>query len=225
MRSTPQPAVHQHPKAAHAKAGQQVASRRGVSSHPPQAAPLWRAVDQHRAVLDILVHSRRNAKVTKQFLYKLLKGLQSVFRVIVTNTLRRYRATKREILPGDERQQGCYLSNRALQLDSRVAPRGESLSDGVAPTREATRTAHATVQISMTRATRPIHLNTRPQPLSAPPPSTNRQRTPWRPRCRFAYLAQGGRRRIRDARTCSAENPPRRFNPQPDNASQWFVMR
>jgi putative transposase len=37
---------------------------------------LWRAVDQHGTVLDILVQSRRNTKAAKRFFKKLLKGLQ-----------------------------------------------------------------------------------------------------------------------------------------------------
>ena len=49
---------------------------------------LWRAVDQEGTVLDILVQSRRNAKAAKRFLRKLLKGLQYVPRVIVTDKLR-----------------------------------------------------------------------------------------------------------------------------------------
>ena len=39
---------------------------------------LWRAVDQHGHVLDILVQSRRNAKAAKRFFRKLLRGLQYV---------------------------------------------------------------------------------------------------------------------------------------------------
>ena len=39
------------------------------------AAHLWRAVDQHGNVLDVLVQSRRNAKAAKRFFRKLLKGL------------------------------------------------------------------------------------------------------------------------------------------------------
>ena len=35
---------------------------------------LWRAVDQHGNVLDILVQSRRNAVAAKRFFRKLLKG-------------------------------------------------------------------------------------------------------------------------------------------------------
>ena len=48
---------------------------------------LWRAVDQHGIVLDILVQSRRNAKAARRFFKKLLKGLQYVPRVIVTELL------------------------------------------------------------------------------------------------------------------------------------------
>ena len=36
---------------------------------------LWRAVDQHGNVLDVLVQSRRNAVAAKRFFRKLLKGL------------------------------------------------------------------------------------------------------------------------------------------------------
>ena len=74
---------------------------------------LWRAVDQHGTVLDILVQSRRNAKAVKRFFRKLLKGLQYVPRVIVTDKLRSYGAAKRKILPGVEHRQSRYLNNRA----------------------------------------------------------------------------------------------------------------
>jgi putative transposase len=63
---------------------------------------LWRAVDQDDNVLDILVQSRRNKKAAKQFFRKLLKGLQYVPRVIITERLKSYGAAKREILPGVE---------------------------------------------------------------------------------------------------------------------------
>src|ERR1700726_3937284 len=49
---------------------------------------LWRAVDQDGNVLDILVQSRRNTKAAKRFFRKLLKGLQYVPRVIITDKLR-----------------------------------------------------------------------------------------------------------------------------------------
>ena len=74
---------------------------------------LWRAVDQDGNVLDILVQSRRNKKAAKRFFRKLLKGLQYVPRVIITDKLRSYGAAKREILPGVEHRQHKGLNNRA----------------------------------------------------------------------------------------------------------------
>lgn len=73
---------------------------------------LWRAVDQHGNVLDVLVQSRRNKKAAKRFLRKLLKGLRYVPRVIVTDKLGSYGAAKREILPSVEHRQSRYLNNR-----------------------------------------------------------------------------------------------------------------
>ncbi|MFC0387942.1 IS6 family transposase [Muricoccus vinaceus] len=74
---------------------------------------LWRAVDQDGNVLDVLLQSRRSAKAAKRFFRKLLKGLQYVPRVIVTDKLRSYAAAKRDILPGVEHRQSRYLNNRA----------------------------------------------------------------------------------------------------------------
>jgi putative transposase len=51
---------------------------------------LWRAVDQDGSVLDILVTSRRDAKATTRFFPKLLTGLRSVPRVLVTDKLASY---------------------------------------------------------------------------------------------------------------------------------------
>src|SRR5205823_3379436 len=73
---------------------------------------LWRAVDQDDNVLDILVQSRRNKHAAKKFFRKLLKGLQYVPRVIITDKLKSYGAAKREILPGVEHRQSRYLNNR-----------------------------------------------------------------------------------------------------------------
>jgi putative transposase len=73
---------------------------------------LWRAVDQHGTVLDVLVQSRRNKTAAKRFFRKLLRGLCYVPGVIVTDKLGTYAAAKREILPGVERRQSRYLNNR-----------------------------------------------------------------------------------------------------------------
>jgi putative transposase len=69
-------------------------------------------VDQDDNVLDILVQSRRNKHAAKKFFRKLLKGLQYVPRVIITDKLKSYGAAKREILPGVEHRQSRYLNNR-----------------------------------------------------------------------------------------------------------------
>ncbi len=74
---------------------------------------LWRAIDQDGYVLDILVQSRRNTKAATRFFRRLLRGLQYVPRVIVTDKLKSYAAAKRKILPGVEHRQSRYLNNRA----------------------------------------------------------------------------------------------------------------
>ena len=86
---------------------------------------LWRAVDQHGAVLDILVQSRRNAKAAKRFFKKLLKGLQYVPRVVVTDKLRSYGAAKRQVLPGPAHRQSRYLNNRADEVSHQPTRRRE----------------------------------------------------------------------------------------------------
>ncbi len=74
---------------------------------------LWRAVDQEGNVLDILVQSRRNKKAANRFFRKLLKGLQYVPRVIITDKLASYGAAKSELLPRVEHRQHKGLNNRA----------------------------------------------------------------------------------------------------------------
>ena len=74
---------------------------------------LWRAVDQHGVVLDILVQSRRNAKAAKRLLRKLLKKQGMAPRVMITDKLASYGAAKREIMPGVEHRQHRGLNNRA----------------------------------------------------------------------------------------------------------------
>ena len=74
---------------------------------------LWRAVDQHGNVLDILVQPRRNAVGAKKFFRKLLKGLQYVPRVIVTDGLSSYRVAHRELMASVQHRRSKYLNNRA----------------------------------------------------------------------------------------------------------------
>ncbi len=74
---------------------------------------LWRAVDQHGNVLDILVTSRRDTKAATRFFRKLLKGLEYVPRVVVTDKLGSYPAARRAVLSSVEHRQSKYLNNRA----------------------------------------------------------------------------------------------------------------
>ncbi len=83
---------------------------------------LWRAVDQDGDVLDILVQSRRDKKAAKKFFRKLLKQMQYVPRVIITDQLKSYSAAKAEIMPGVEHhrhirtQQPCGEFSSADQV-------------------------------------------------------------------------------------------------------------
>ncbi|ANY83661.1 transposase (plasmid) [Microvirga ossetica] len=74
---------------------------------------LWRAVDQHGTVLDILVQSRRNARAAKRLLRKLLKKQGATPRVMITDKLASYGAARRAIMPGVEHRQHRGLNNRA----------------------------------------------------------------------------------------------------------------
>ena len=74
---------------------------------------LWRAVDQHGVVLDILVQDRRNATAAKRFFKRLLAGLGYKPRRLVTDGLRSYGAAKREVLPDVRHRTGRHLNNRA----------------------------------------------------------------------------------------------------------------
>jgi putative transposase len=74
---------------------------------------LWRAVDQHGNVLDVLVQSRRNALAAKKFFRRLLKGLRYVSRVLVTDKLASYGPAHRVVMPSVEHRQSTYLNNRA----------------------------------------------------------------------------------------------------------------
>ena len=66
---------------------------------------LWRAVDQHGIVLDVLVQSRRNATAAKRLLRKLLKKQGAAPRVMITDKLASYAAAKRVVMPGVEHRQ------------------------------------------------------------------------------------------------------------------------
>ena len=84
---------------------------------------LWRAVDQHGNVLDILVQSRRNAVAAKRFFRQLLKGLRYVPRVIVTDQLASYQVAARELLPSVTHRRSKYLNIHTEFAGARPSPR------------------------------------------------------------------------------------------------------
>ncbi|MGF6408800.1 transposase-like protein [Paraburkholderia sp. MM5482-R2] len=73
---------------------------------------LWRAVDQHGAVVDVLVQSRRDKAAAKRLMRKLLRR-HGCPRVIVTDKLRSYAAANNELGLNVEHRQHKGLNNRA----------------------------------------------------------------------------------------------------------------
>jgi putative transposase len=74
---------------------------------------LWRAMDQHGVVLDILIQRRRNAKAAERLLRILLKKQGASPRVMITAKPASYAAAKRAVMPGVEHRQHKGLNNRA----------------------------------------------------------------------------------------------------------------
>ena len=117
---------------------------------------LWRAVDQHGNVLDILVQSRRNALAARKFFRKLLKGL-----------------AVRAAGVGD--RQACQLRARIPRGDALGATPAievsEQSSRELPSTDPATRAGDETVHLARTRATVPVcvqrHLATFPSPSAS----------------------------------------------------------
>ena len=74
---------------------------------------IWRAVDQHGVVLDILVQEKRDGAAAKRFLKRLLRGLQYKPKRLVTDGLRSYGVAHRTLLPDIKHRTSRYLNNRA----------------------------------------------------------------------------------------------------------------
>jgi putative transposase len=74
---------------------------------------LWRAVDNEGEVLDFLVQRRRNAKVARKLMVKLLKKYGFVPTRIVTDHLRSYPAAFRSMRLTAEHDRGLRANNRA----------------------------------------------------------------------------------------------------------------
>ena len=103
---------------------------------------LWRAVDQDGVVLDILVQSRRDARAAKRFFKRLLKGLQYVPRVIVTDKLRQLRCGE-----------ACADASRCRTSQE---PLLEQSSGELASTDATARTADAALQVAAASTALPV---------------------------------------------------------------------
>src|SRR5712691_6896120 len=75
---------------------------------------LWRAVDQHGVVLDILVQERRDQAAAERFLRRVLNGESGAEpRVVITDKLASYPPAIRQVLPHAEHRRHKRLNNRA----------------------------------------------------------------------------------------------------------------
>ena len=87
---------------------------------------LWRAVDQDGEVVDVFLQTRRNGAAAKRFFKRLLKKHRSEPRKIVTDKLRSYGVTHRELIPDSIHDTSQYANNRAelSHQPTRVRERG-----------------------------------------------------------------------------------------------------
>ena len=80
---------------------------RGVLHH------LWRAVDQHGVVLDILVQEKRDGTAAKRFFRRLLTGLHYAPKRLITDGLHSYGVARRALLLDVKHRASRYLNDRA----------------------------------------------------------------------------------------------------------------
>jgi putative transposase len=74
---------------------------------------LWRVVDQHGVVLEVLVQDRRDGAAAKRFFKRLLGGLQYRPQCLVTDGFRGYSVARCADLPDVRHRASRYLPNRA----------------------------------------------------------------------------------------------------------------
>ena len=93
---------------------------------------LWRAVDQHGNVLDVLVQSRRHAVAAINFFRRLLT-LRYVPRVLVTDKLASDGPAHRLLMPAVEHRQSKYQNQSGRErasASSAISMRGNMTSHG-----------------------------------------------------------------------------------------------
>ncbi len=90
-----------------------LASGRGGDFNRGPKHWLWRAVDQDGYVLDEIVQSRRDTKAARRLLIRLRKKQGMPPKRIITDKLRSYGATKRDLMPTVEHRSHKGVNNRA----------------------------------------------------------------------------------------------------------------
>ena len=87
---------------------------------------LWRAVDQDGEVVDVYLQAKRDGAAAKRFFRRLLPSHGDEPRKIVTDKLRSYGVTHRELIPEAVHSTQQYENNRAEQSHeaTRVRERG-----------------------------------------------------------------------------------------------------
>ena len=71
--------------------------------------------------MDILVTSHRDAKAATRFFWKLLRGVRSVPRVLVSDKLASYGVAHRRLMRSVEHRRSKYLNNRAENVRHEAA--------------------------------------------------------------------------------------------------------
>ncbi|MDV6278412.1 DDE-type integrase/transposase/recombinase [Rhodococcus erythropolis] len=79
---------------------------------------LWRAVDQHGNVLDILIQGKRDGKAATRFFTKILKKQGRRPRVLVTDKLPSYQVAHRKTMSATEHRHNTYVNNRCENYPS-----------------------------------------------------------------------------------------------------------
>jgi putative transposase len=74
---------------------------------------LWRAVDKHGVVLDIVVQRRRDQQAAETFLRRVIAATGSEPRVVITDKLLSYPPALRRVLPKVDHRRHKGLNNRA----------------------------------------------------------------------------------------------------------------
>ena len=87
---------------------------------------LWRAIDQDGEGVDVFLQKRRHAKAAKRFFKRLVKKHIGEPRKIVTDKLRSYDVTHRELIPESIHENAMYANNKAelSHQPTRVRERG-----------------------------------------------------------------------------------------------------